>query len=520
MKIDKLWKNEWLWFFLILCLGIFLRFWKIQEWQHLTYDQSRDYIILKRILVDHKFTLVGPTVSIAPGFFLPPLYYYSLLPFLLLSNYHIVGPDVYTAILGVLSIIVFYFLARDLFGIFPSLIAAFAYGSNPYLVQASRHAWNPNTIFLFSILFFLSFERYICKKQRKWFLLSGFSLGWAIGLHLTAVVFLPLFFYLIYLEVKTKSFSKNTIFGIGLFLIIFSPLLLFDIKHSFPIAKAGISYIKNGGETKSSGNIALRAKEMFIDLYKMPVILLSGSFQKENMTVRPSNITAFSKVMLFPFKNKTEGGRLAVSIILWLFSITFLIFTKDKKARILMLFLFFGMLIRLCFPPNLFYFYYYLSVFPLVYLILAFLINMFKNNALAYGLTSFLLMTLAVSSWYPSGLYRDPKPEKFFLGVSKVVAEDSSVGKKVAIAGNVSDKSRWEHNGLEYRFFAEALFGLHFGNWEAIDYQQADVLYFIDEGEVKDPLKFGGMEVEAFKPVRIEKTWQVETGQKIYKMTR
>lgn len=520
MKIDKFWKNEWFWLLLILFLGIFLRFWKIQEWQHLTYDQSRDYIILKRILVDHKFTLVGPTVSIAPGFFLPPFYYYSLLPFLLLSNYHIVGPDVYTAVLGVFSIVVFYFLARDLFGVFPSLIAAFAYGLNPYLAQTSRHAWNPNTIFLFSLLFFLSFERYIFKKQRKWFLLSGFSLGWAIGLHLTAVVFLPLFVYLIYLEIKTKSFSKNTIFGIGLFLIIFSPLLLFDVKHDFPITKAGISYLKNRGETENGGNIGFRAKEMLIDYFKMPAVLLSGNFQKENMTVRPSNITAFSKVTLFPFKNKIEGGKLVVSIILWSLSIIFLIFTKDKKARILLPFLFFGMLIRLCFPADLFYFYYYLSVFPLVYLILAFLVNMFKTNVLTYGLTGFLLMALAVSSWYPLGIYHDPKPEKFFLGVSRVVAEDSSAGKKIAIAGNVSDKSRWEHNGLEYRFFAEALFGLHSGNWEAIDYKQADVLYFIDEGEVKDPLKFGGMEVEAFKPVRVEKVWKVETGQKVYKMTR
>ncbi len=520
MTLAKIFKSQWFWLSLIIILSTILRFWNISSFQHLSYDESRDYIILKRILVDHKFTLVGPTVSIAPGFYLPPFYYYSLLPFIKLSGFHINGPDIYTAILGVFSVIFFYFLSRDLFGVFPALISSLLFSANPYLVQTSRHAWNPNTLFLYSILFFFSVERYIFKKQRKYFILAGFSLGWAIGLHLTAVVFLPIFIYLIFLEIKTKKINKYTILGIGFFLIIFSPLLFFDLKHDFPISKAAISYVKGSEDTRVNGQMGERVKEMIIDLYKMPIILLSGTFQKENMTVRPSNITNFSILSVLTFKKGLEGTKMILTLYLWLITLFSLIFSKEKKFKIILVFLLFGLLIRICFPVNLFYFYYYLSVFPIVFLILAFAIKKSEKKVLIRIPIVISALFLLISSYLPWGIYQDPKTEKYFLSVSKIIANDSVNRDKVSIASNVADKSRWEHNGLEYRYFAEALYNLKARNWEASDYRDADVLYFIDEGDVKEPLKFGGMEVEAFRPTKIEKTWKVETGQTIYKMIK
>lgn len=521
MKIDKFWKNEWFWLFLILCLGIFLRFWKIQQWQHLTYDQSRDYIILKRILVDHKFTLVGPTVSIAPGFFLPPLYYYSLLPFIWLSRFHIVGPDIYTAIFGVLSIAVYYFLAKDLFGKFPALFTSFIVAINPYLIQTSRHAWNPNTLFFYMLVFILSSERYIFGRKRKYLLLAGFSLGWAIGLHLTAVVFLPFFGYLIYKEFKEKSVDNITFVSIFLFLVVFLPLAIFDFRHGFPISRAGLSYLKtqnspNGGE----GVFLIQLKEVFIDLFKMPIILLSGLFQKENMTIRPSNITAFGRVSLSAVTNLFEKVKVFVVLVLWLSSFIWAgINYKNQKSRLLIIFLLFGLLIRLCFPSPLFYFYYYLAVFPVVFLFIAFLLEKVQKKPFFMFIIVLMFLSSVCSLW-PEGIYADPKPENYFLPVCEKIAKDFPRDKKVALAGNVADRSRWEHNGLEYRYFLEGIYRLPLGNWEASDYRQADVLYFIDEGEVKDPLKFGGMEVEAFRPKKIEKVWEEQTGQKIYKMTK
>jgi len=90
---------------------------------------------------------------------------------------------------------------------------------------------------------------------------------------------------------------------------------------------------------------------------------------------------------------------------------------------------------------------------------------------------------------------------------------------KVAVAANINESNRWEKNGIEYRYFLESLYELPFLGSKENDYKSANVLYLIDEGDLKEPLKMGGMEMETFRPAKIEKVWEVETGQKIYKMT-
>jgi len=518
-KVNTLFKNQWFWFGIILLTGAILRLWQIGSWQHLTYDQSRDYIIIKRIIVDHKYTLVGPTVSIAPGFFLPPFYYYTLAPFLWIFKFHIIGPDVYTALFGIFSIVAFYFLAKDFFGIFPALISSFALAVNPYLIQTSRHSWNPNTLCFYLIIFALSWKKYVFDRRRKYLLLAGFSLGWAIGLHLTVVVFLPMFLYLFFLEIKNKQLNLKTLGGIFLFLIVFLPLGFFDLRHKFPITRAGISYLQ-GQKQDTSGGFVNRTKEMITDCFKMPAVLLSGLFQKENLTVRPSNITAFSAIKLNRGLNFADKIKSYLSLLLWLVALLAVLVTKERRARLLLVFISSGLLVRLCFPANLFYFYYYLVVFPFVYLILAFLVEKTKESSFFKILTPLVIIFLAVFSLLPKGIYAQPKPESYFLPTCEIISLDFSKTNKIALAGNVADRSRWEHNALEYHYFLEALYKIPMVGWEAADYKQANVLYFIDEGEVKEPLKFGGMEVEAFAPKKIEKVWKVKTGQTIYKMTR
>jgi len=114
------------------------------------------------------------------------------------------------------------------------------------------------------------------------------------------------------------------------------------------------------------------------------------------------------------------------------------------------------------------------------------------------------------------------RSESFFQPAVKIIADDfSSDGSYYyVVAANNADPQRWDHNGLEYRYFLEAYFKLPVSNWDIEDYQQAEILYLIDEGDLKEPLNLGGMEMEAFAPQKIEKTWLTENERKIYKMTK
>jgi len=139
--------------FLILGLAAFLRFYKLADYQFFTYDQARDALIIKRIVVDKKLTLLGPTVLI-PGLNLPPFYYYLMAPVFWLGGFNPLSLDIFSALVGLLTILAVWSVANSFFGKPAGLFAAFFMAISPIMVDLSRRAWNPNSVPLLSIIFF------------------------------------------------------------------------------------------------------------------------------------------------------------------------------------------------------------------------------------------------------------------------------------------------------------------------------------------------------------------------------
>jgi len=507
-------KNQWIWLVLVLVLASFLRFWNIEKWQFFSYDQARDFIIIERMFLDHKLTLVGPTV-LAPGVSLPPFYYYSLAPFLYLFNFHLIGPDIYTAFLGIAAIAVFYFLVRDLFGSKAAIFSSLLFSLNPYLIQASRHAWNPNTIYFFTLLFALSFERYFFKKSGKYLILAAFSISWALNLHYTVLVFLPLLLFMFFMEFALKKISRNLLLSLLVFLCLISPIFIFELRHNFPNTR-GIMGFALKQTNLSPGFLGVeKGKVMFFDYLKMPLTLISGLNQSKNLTINPSHILLFDKTRL------QMDTKIFMAILIFVSSLVLLFRgKKERRYQIIIAFLIFGFSIRLLFPPTSFYFYHYTFLFPFIFLLLS--LNYFeyfkKHNNIFFPIV--FTFILAIIALYPAGFRNETKTEEFFLTACSIITKNSFSGEKVAVAANLKDLSRWDHNALEYRYFLEAFYRLPVSGWDADDYKEANVLYLVDEGDLKNPLKLGGMEVEAFLPKKIEKSWKVDTGQTIYKMIK
>ena len=91
---------------LILLFSAFLRLYKIEDYMTFLGDQGRDVLIVYNILHGH-LTLLGPTSSVG-GFFLGPIYYYFMAPFLWIFNYNPVGPAVMVALIGVATVWLIY----------------------------------------------------------------------------------------------------------------------------------------------------------------------------------------------------------------------------------------------------------------------------------------------------------------------------------------------------------------------------------------------------------------------------
>lgn len=249
VKINKAWpyalaikkwirnnRQETIALVLILLVGAFLRLYKIDQYMTFLGDEGRDVIIVRRLLVNGDLILIGPGTSIG-NMYLGPLYYYMMAPALLLANFSPVGPAVQIALLGTATIFFVWYLARDWFGQLAALVASALYAIAPTIIVHSRFSWNPNIMPFFALLIIYSIWKIWQTKQHKWLVALGISYAFVLqshylGLILASVIFV---FWLKSLKkVKNKKpYIRYTIYSSLIFLLLMSPLVIFDIRHNW-----------------------------------------------------------------------------------------------------------------------------------------------------------------------------------------------------------------------------------------------------------------------------------------------
>jgi 4-amino-4-deoxy-L-arabinose transferase-like glycosyltransferase len=148
--LKSFFKKENLGIISILLVAAFYRLYKIADYMTFLGDEGRDVLVAYNIL-HGKLTLLGPTSSVG-GFFLGPIYYYFMAPFLLLFNFDPVGPAVGVAIIGVLTVLLLFFVCKYFFNTRIALVASLLYAVSPLVVAYSRSSWNPNPLPFFSLL--------------------------------------------------------------------------------------------------------------------------------------------------------------------------------------------------------------------------------------------------------------------------------------------------------------------------------------------------------------------------------
>lgn len=234
---------------LILSLAAYLRLFKISEYLTFLGDEGRDVLVVKRMIVDHKFTLLGPTASVG-GFFLGPIYYYFMIPFLWAWQLDPVGPAVMVGLFGIVTVWLVYVTGASLFGKKAGLIAASLYAVSPLVIAYSRSSWNPNIVPFFSVLLIYFLWRLVWDKRLTLLSLSvGIILGIGIQLH---YLFLFLFvtvgiWYILHVRVlPIRKIATYTILG---FLIGASPFIAFEVRHGFANTRTISQFIFTGKDT-------------------------------------------------------------------------------------------------------------------------------------------------------------------------------------------------------------------------------------------------------------------------------
>lgn len=236
----------------ILLVAAFLRLYRIDEYMTFLGDEGRDVLVVYDIL-HGKLTLLGPTASVG-GFFLGPIYYYFMVPFLWLFNYNPIGPAVMVALFGVATVWLVYKVGNEFFGKAAGFIGAVLYAISPLIIVYSRSSWNPNLMPFFSLLSLYLLYRAINSRNTLLFITCGFLLGIAIQLHYLTIFLAVIVALYVLVEIPQKSFllkSYATIF-LG-FLIGWVPFLAFEARHGFPNTKSIVTFVFASGNT--GGNV-------------------------------------------------------------------------------------------------------------------------------------------------------------------------------------------------------------------------------------------------------------------------
>src|SRR3989344_3218461 len=194
---------------LIVCFGLFLSFYRVSELYGYGFDQERDYNTVKAIVVDHKFTLIGPRVVSSAGFFLGPFYYYLQVPFFILFR----GDPLYGA----------YFTAAIL-----------------WLTTANRTGWNVSFVPLFFLLFV-----YFHKRP----LLLTFIFFLSLNFHPQMIFLGPLWLHAL---TKHKLSLRQIILLVFAAILPFLPLIVFDLRHDFINTRAALSFLNASGSANAA----------------------------------------------------------------------------------------------------------------------------------------------------------------------------------------------------------------------------------------------------------------------------
>ncbi|MBI2010437.1 MAG: glycosyltransferase family 39 protein [Candidatus Chisholmbacteria bacterium] len=271
----------------ILLIAAFFRLYKVPEYIVFLGDEGRDLIVVRNILKGD-LTLLGPTASVG-GFYLGPIYYYMMAPFLLLFNYNPAGPAYLVSLFGIATVYLVYLFGKRFFHPIVGLVAAFLYAISPLIVRYSRASWNPNPLSFFALggIFILSLG--LTKKRRLYLYLAGACLGVAWQLHYLALILTAVYTAILsqittrkkWLDLKFSSqrikefFRHNLIVFLG-FVTTFSPFLLFEIRHLFPNTKTVIEFMTRQDGALDTPFLAIfttayeRISRLFIEALSLP----------------------------------------------------------------------------------------------------------------------------------------------------------------------------------------------------------------------------------------------------------
>ncbi|KKU64720.1 MAG: Glycosyltransferase [Candidatus Amesbacteria bacterium GW2011_GWA1_47_16] len=219
-------------FLFILLLAAFFRLWRIDEYMTFLGDEGRDMIAMRDIVTARHFPLIGPGTSVG-SMYLGPLYYYLVAPSVYVSGFSPVGPAVFVALIGLLTIGLVWWIGRQWFGRELGLAMTALYAFSPAVITYSRSSWNPNVMPFFALITMYAVWKVWRWGYWRWLLVAALAFAFVLNSHYLGLLLLPPILIFVLLRFRQERNWRYLLFSLFLFLLLMSPLLFFDLRHGW-----------------------------------------------------------------------------------------------------------------------------------------------------------------------------------------------------------------------------------------------------------------------------------------------
>ncbi len=323
-------KHQKLIFYVLLLLLLFLALFPrlivlLNQNPVFGFDQGRDYLAVKSIIVDHKLTLIGEELGAGAagisGIFQGPFYYYLLtIPFILFNGNPVGGVYVMIA-LSLLTILAGYYLGNKCFGRWGGLLTGLLIAISPILIGEAKFIWNPHCPPFFILLTFIFLYLFMIKKKGLFIFLTAFFAGFIYNFEIavSVPVSLTLVIFSIFLFGKSLKYYFYLLLGL---LLAYSPAMLFEVRHHFMAMHSFAAYLTNHNQLGNIPNsfYVVNHLRAFVDIF-------SESLQITNFDVALFCLLAVILLSVFLLlKEKNQSLKKMVIFMLLLIPVNYVVF--------------------------------------------------------------------------------------------------------------------------------------------------------------------------------------------------
>ena len=226
--------------FLIFGLGVFLRFYQMQQNLLFSGEMGTDYINVWNINHGGRTFLLGPRTS-HEWFYISPVAYWIYAIFLSIWKYNPVVINIFWGVVGSLAVLVCYSIVKKLFNKNVALISAFLLSVSPAWILQTRNArYNLVAAILF-LPYFYYLKNSIEDKGKSLFKL-GLILGLTMSFFPSPILLIPaVLVSFIFYKVRPKF--KYIFYSIVGFIIPNLAFLVYELTNKFDITIKLLSWI-------------------------------------------------------------------------------------------------------------------------------------------------------------------------------------------------------------------------------------------------------------------------------------